>query len=448
LGVRQDTTCQKGTAVSKTYQKKPAATSSEAVAPPLDAATVALSEIAESAREGLLALAVATGLQVMGAWMNADAEALCGPRGKHNADRAGYRHGVEAGSVTLGGRRVPVTRPRVRAADGSGELPVPAYELFNGTELLGQLAMERMLGGLSTRRYRVGLEPVGAGVEQAATATSRSAVSRKFVAATETALAELMAADLSGLDLVALMIDGVHFGEHCCIVALGIGLDGTKHPLALGEGSTENATLVTELLVGLRDRGLDVTPPTLVVIDGSKALRRAVLDVFDHPVIGRCQLHKIRNVRDKLPERLRSTVAKRMRAAYHADSALEAQAALTTLAAELDKTHPGAAASLREGLDETLTVLRLGLPPTLARTFRSTNAIESMISICRDHARNVKRWRDGKMALRWCAAGMVEAGQQFRRVNGHLHLPALRDALNRHVGTQTVTGDCYNKQAA
>jgi len=173
-----------------------------------------------------------------------------------------------------------------------------------------------------------------------------------------------------------------------------------------------------------------------------------VLDVFDHPVIGRCQLHKIRNVRDKLPERLRSTVAKRMRAAYHADSALEAQAALTTLAAELDKTHPGAAASLREGLDETLTVLRLGLPPTLARTFRSTNAIESMISICRDHARNVKRWRDGKMALRWCAAGMVEAGQQFRRVNGHMHLPALRDALNRHVGTQTVTGDCYNKQAA
>jgi putative transposase len=343
---------------------------------------------------------------------------------------------------------VPVTRPRVRAADGSGELPVPAYELFNGTELLGRLAMERMLRGLSTRRYRVGLEPVGAGVEQAATATSRSAVSRKFVAATETALAELMAADLSGLDLVALMIDGVHFGEHCCIVALGIGLDGTKHPLALEEGSTENATLVTELLVGLRDRGLDVTRPTLVVIDGSKALRRAVLDVFDHPVIGRCQLHKIRNVRDKLPERLRSTVAKRMRAAYHADSALEAQAALTTLAAELDKTHPGAAASLREGLDETLTVLRLGLPPTLARTFRSTNAIESMISICRDHARNVKRWRDGKMALRWCAAGMVEAGQQFRRVNGHLHLPALRDALNRHVGTQTVTGDCYNKQAA
>jgi putative transposase len=362
--------------VSKTYQKKTAATSSAAVAPRLEAATIALTEIAESAREGLLALAVATGLQVMGAWINADVDALCGPRGKHNTERAGYRHGTEAGSVTLGGRRVPITRPRVRAADGSGELPVPAYELFTGTELLGQMAMERMLAGLSTRHYPVALEPVGTGVEETATATSNSAVSRKFVAASETALAELMAADLTDLDLVALMVDGVHFGEHCCVVALGIGIDGTKHPLALVEGSTENATLVTDLLTGLRDRGLDVTRPTLVVIDGSKALRRAVLDVFDHPVLARCQLHKIRNVRDRLPERLPSTVAKRMRAAYHADSALEVEAALTALAAELDKTHPGAAASLREGLDETLTVLRLRLPPTLARTFRSTNAIE------------------------------------------------------------------------
>jgi putative transposase len=432
--------------VSKAYQKKTAATNRDVPGPPLEAATVALTEIAESAREGLLALAVATGLQVMSAWMTADVEALCGPRGKHNPDRAGYRHSVADGSVTLGGRRVPITRPRVRAADGSGELPVPAYELFTGTELLGEMAMERMLAGLSTRHYRTGLEPVGTGVEATAKATSKSAVSRKFVKATETALAELMATDLTGLDLVALMIDGVHFGEHCCVVALGIGIDGTKHPLSLEEGSTENATLVTDLLTGLRDRGLDVTKPTLVVIDGSKALRRAVLDVFDSPVIGRCQLHKIRNVRDKLPERLRTTVAKRMRAAYHADSALEAEAALTGLAAELDKTHPGAANSLREGLDETLTVLRLGVPPTLARTLRSTNAIESMIGICRDHARNVKRWRDGTMALRWCAAGMVEAGQQFRRVNGHLHLPALREALNRHVAVETVAPALHDEE--
>ena len=182
------------------------------------------------------------------------------------------------------------------------------------------------------------------------------------------------------------MVDGVHFGEHTCVVALGIGIDGTKHPLSLVEGSTENATLVTDLIVGLRERGLDVTRPILAVLDGSKALRRAVLDVFDRPVIGRCQLHKIRNVQDRLPDKLRSVVAARMRRAYHAESALAAEAELTALAAELDKTHPGAAASLREGMAETLTVLRLGVPPTLARTLRSTNAIESMISICRDHA--------------------------------------------------------------
>ncbi len=176
------------------------------------------------------------------------------------------------------------------------------------------------------------------------------------------------------------------------------------------------------------------------MLDGSKALRRAVLDVFDRPVIGRCQLHKIRNVADHLPDKLRSTVTSWMRRAYHADSALAAEAALTALAAELDKTHPGAAASLREGLAETLTVLRLDIPPTLARTLRSTNAIESMISICRSHSVNVKHWRDGQMALRWCAAGMVEAGKQFRRVNGHLHLRSLRDTLDRVTQPVGATG--------
>src|SRR6266487_2036991 len=389
--------------------------------------SVALAEIVESAKEGLLALAVGAGLQVLQTMMEESVTTLAGPKGKHNPDRVAVRHGHEHGSVTLGGRRVGVKRPRVRAADGSGELPVAAYELFSGTEILGRLALERMLGGLSTRRYPVGLEPVGTQVEQAATGTSKSAISRRFVAMTHTALAELLAADLSDLDLVCLMIDG------------------TKHPFSLVEGSTENATLARELLTGLRERGLEVTRPILCVIDGAKALRRAILDVFDHPVIARCQQHKIRNVRDKLPERLGGPVEHRMRTAWHAASALDAEAQLLTLARELDKPHPGAAASLREGLAETLTVLRLGVPPTLARTLRSTNTIESMISICRDHAGNVKRWQDGQMALRWCAAGMVEAGKQFRRVNGYLHLPALRTALEAEVA-RTVTGPCEDQE--
>jgi putative transposase len=429
--------------MSKDYQTE---TTREATASP-EQVVIAMCEIAGAVEEGLLALAVATGMQVMTTMMEADVTAVCGPKGRHNPERTAVRHGAEDGSVTLGGRRVPLRRPRVRTADGSSEVAVPTYELFSSTELLGRLAMEKMLAKLSTRRYGAGLEPVGGQVEASATSTSKSAVSRRFVAATEHALIELMSADLSGLDLVALMVDGVHFAGHCCVVALGIGVDGAKHPLGLVEGSTENATLVTGLIVDLRERGLDVTRPILAVIDGSKALRRAILDVFDHPVVARCQLHKIRNVCDKLPDALASTVAKKMRAAYRNTNALAAESELEDLARQLAQAHPGAAASLREGLAETLTVMRLGVPPTLARTLRSTNPIESMIEISRDHCTNVKRWRDGQMVLRWCAAGMVEASKQFRRVNGFMHLAALRKALEKTVA-EAVTPIDYNKEDA
>ena len=395
--------------------------------------TVALAELAGAAREGLLALAVGTGLGVLGSLLDADVERLVGPKGRHNPTRAAVRHGSQPGRVTLGGRRVRVDRPRVRTADGAAELPLPTWQAFAAGELLDQLTLERMLAKLSTRRYHHGLEPVGSRAEEASSGTSKSAVSRRFVAATERALAELLAADLSGLDLVALMVDGIRVAEHTCVVALGITIDGTKVPLALAEGATENATVVRDLLAGLRDRGLDVTRPILAVLDGAKALRRAVDDVFDHPVIQRCQLHKLRNVTDRLPDALASTVAKRIRRAYHHPDALVAEAELEALARELHRSHPGAAASLREGLAETLTITRLGVPPTLARTLRSTNSIESMIAICRDHAANVKRWQDGQMVLRWVAAGMGEAATQFRRVNGYLHLPALRAALNAAV---------------
>jgi len=185
----------------------------------------------------------------------------------------------------------------------------------------------------------------------------------------------------------------------------------------------------------------------LVVIDGAKALTAAVHAVFDHPVVQRCQLHKIRNVEAKLPKALAATVTKKMRAAYHDPDPLAAEATLDALARSLDRAHPGAAGSLREGLAETLTINRLGVPPTLARTLRSTNAIESMIEICRDHSANVKRWRDGHMALRWCAAGMGEAAKQFRRVNGHLHLGALRRALDAQV-TGAVTPACDDEEQA
>jgi len=219
--------------VQKKYQKTGIQTNPPAVP---ETVSVVLAELAGEVQEGLLALAVGTGLQVMAAMMEADVTAVCGPKGRHDPERTVTRHGHGEGSVSLGGRRVAVSRPRMRAVDGSGELPVLSYELFSQTEVLGRMVMERMLAGLSTRRYPVGLEPVGARTEQAATSTSRSAVSRRFVAATETALAQLLAADLSPLDLVGLMIDGVHFGEHCCVVALGIGIDSHLAPVVAGRG--------------------------------------------------------------------------------------------------------------------------------------------------------------------------------------------------------------------
>ena len=422
--------------MKKNYQTNAArAAMNEVVVP--DSVSVAMSELTGAMREGLLALAVGAGLQVMQVLMDESVTALAGPKGAHDPDRAAVRHGREDGVVVLGGRQVRVRRPRVRTVDKTAEVAVPAYELFTSTELLGELALERMMAKLSTRRYGAGLEPVGSTVEASASGTSRSAVSRRFVAMTERALDELMSADLSELDLVALMIDGVHFAEHLCVVALGISIDGTKVPLGVVEGSTENATVVKALLTDLAERGLDVSRPILVVIDGAKALASAVREIFDRPVVQRCQLHKVRNVERHLPKTLAATVTKKMRAAYRDPDPLHAEATLEALARSLDKAHPGAAGSLREGLAETLTVNRLGVPPTLARTLRSTNAIESMIEICRDHSANVKRWRDGQMALRWCAAGMNEAAKQFRRVNGHLHLAGLRVALDTHFETLT-----------
>ena len=276
--------------MKKTYQTSAAPVATDELVMP-ESVTLAMADLAGTVKEGLLALAVGAGFGVMEVMMQESVTALCGPKGVHDPDRTAVRHGSEDGSVTLGGRRVPVRRPRVRSADGTSEVAVPAYEVFTSTELLDAMALQRMMAKLSTRRYRAGLEPVGAAVEASASSTSKSAVSRRFVAATETALADMLGADLSGLDLVALMIDGVHFADHLCVVALGIGIDGTKHPLGVVEGATENATVVTDLLVDLRDRGLDTTRPVLCVLDGAKALVAAVKAVFDHPVVHRCQLH-------------------------------------------------------------------------------------------------------------------------------------------------------------
>ena len=390
-----------------------------------------LATFAEHVREGLLAASTAVGLEVMAELMQAEVTDLAGPKGRHDPDRTATRHGTEPGSVTLGGRRVPVRRPRVRTVgNDEHEVILESYATFAGADLLADGIVARMLAGISTRRYPVALEPVGAAVEQAATSTSKSAVSRRFVTATAERLAQLCARPLGGQRWPIVMLDGVHLAEHLLVVALGISDDGTKVPLGVVEGSTENAAVCTRLVTDLADRGLDTSRGVLFVIDGGKALAKAIRAAFGgKALIQRCRRHKERNILDHLPEAERPLVQRRLRAAWALADASAAEHELDALARNLAKKRPGAAASLREGLAQTLTVNRLGVTGSLLRTVESTNPVESMLEIVRDHSRRVKRWQHGEMALRWTAAGMLAAEQQFRRVKGYRQLPQLLTAL-------------------
>jgi putative transposase len=360
----------------------------------------ALGELASAAREGLLALSVGVGLGVLAELLEEEVVEVVGAKGKHDPNRVAVRHGHEAGAVTLGGRRLPVERPRVRGADGSGELPLATYRHFADRDLLTQVVLERMLAGVSTRRYRRTQEPVGEEVEQRAHSTSKSSVSRAFVERTRKALAELMSRRLDDVRLAVLMLDGIDLKGRTNIVCLGIPTEGVKIPLGLWEGSTENATVATALLSDL---------------------------------VGR----KERNVLDHLPERDRPPVKRRLQQAWALDDPDRALARLQALAAELERTHPGAAASLREGIAETLTLTRLGISGSLRRTLASTNPCESMIECVRRTSRNVKRWQAGEMALRWTAAGMLEAERQFRRSSATATSPSSPPPPN---ASSTVTG--------
>lgn len=404
---------------------------------------VQLGGIAEACREGLMAVAVETGLAVALVIMNTEAEELCGDWNARDPQRSHVRGGTTPTSVVMGGQRLPLRRPRVHALDENGtragEVGLASYQLFADSDLLDQVAVERMLAGVATRNFDRAGDLIGTKARHDATATSKSAVSRRFVHGTAKALRELLGRDLSGLDVAVLMIDGVDFAGQMCVVALVVTADGTKVPAGLVLGDTENHRVVTDLIADLAARGLDAGGGLLVVIDGAKALDTAVRSVFgDQALIQRCQLHKRRNVSSYLPKGVRDDIDARLRAAF-ADP--DAQAGLTKakrLAAELDRTHPGAAASLREGLENMFTVRGLGIDGTLARTLTCTNMIESMISICRTTTRNVKRWRnEGDMRRRWCAAGLLEAERKFRRLRGHHQMPQLVEALARHVNKPT-----------
>jgi putative transposase len=377
-------------------------------------------------RTELLELALRSGLRVFTTMLEEDRTALCGPRYAHEPDRPASRAGTTRSEVVLGGRKVTVQRPRVRTE--AGEVALPTFQTMAVTDPLDRRVVEQMLVGVATRQYARSLEPLGPEVESRG--TSKSAVSRRFVAKTTAQLAAWQSAPLDTLDVVALLIDGVHVGDHCLIVALGIAADGQKHALGLWDGSTENATVCQGLLANLQSRGLRTDRSLLVILDGSKALRKAVRATFgDAALVQRCQVHKTRNILEYLNERQRPWAQAILRRAYQSPDVKTATRLLTDLARRLETEHPSAAESVREGLDETLTVLTLNLSARLRRSLATTNAAESLLSRTRHVKRNVKRWRGGQMMLRWVAAGVLEAVKGFRRLKGYADMPTLIAAL-------------------
>lgn len=392
-----------------------------------------LSAIQWDAKAGLLGLAYSTGLATLQAMMQAEVQKLVGPRGHHNSQRTAYRHGVERGCVTFGGRKVNVTKPRVRSMTGK-ELTLRTYEQFKKEDALETAAMERLLYGLSTRTYAKGLEIVGE-----PRGIARNSISRRLIKGTRKALEELLTRRLDDRRYVALFIDGHGLGEHTVITVMGLDSEGRKHVLGLREGATENATVCKALLAELVERGLDSSRGLLAVIDGSKALCAAVKAVFGpQALVQRCQVHKMRNVLDHLPNNMQSNVKQQITQAYLQTDAPRAKRLLENLARNLEHDYPSAAASLREGLEETLTVMRLQIPGLLKRTLKSTNPIESIFDVTARYTRNVKRWSNGDMALRWMAAALREAEKQFRRVKGYQEIPALISALAGFIAGEPV----------
>ncbi len=370
-----------------------------------------------SLRSGLRELVVEAGMQALETLLEDERTTLCGPRYQHDAQRRAVRAGHAPAELVMGGRRVRVRRPRARSADGQHEIPLPVWQQFSDEDVLNEDAVEKMVVGVSTRKYKRVLDAIPPEVE--ARGTSKSAVSRRFVAATAKQLKVWMSRPLGALHLAAVYIDGLVFDGHVVLIALGVDADGKKHVLGAREGATENAAACGGLLDDLIERGVRTESSLLFIVDGSKALVKAIQSRFgQRAIIQRCQVHKARNVKEHLPKEMQPSVAATMRQAYATAKAETAKKQLENLARRLEDDYPSAAASLREGLAETLTILRFHLPPSLTRTFATTNPIENLNSTTRWTCRNVKRWRGGTMVMRWACAAIQEASTNFRRIKG------------------------------
>ena len=375
-----------------------------------------------------------SGIAALEEMLNEDAQVLCGGRHERTDGRKGHRWGATTGPIGFHGGKVGVRRPRVRGKAGQ-EIPLPSWTAAQEEDWLGKWAMNLMLINVSTRKFgRAVRLPEGDLPVAKGDGTSKSAASRHFVALSAVKMREWMNSDLSGLDLLAIQIDSLHIKNDLVLVAaVGIDGEGEKHPLAVMEGATENAAVVQALLDNLIERGLDPQVCRLFIIDGAKALKKAIRNTFGpHTPIQRCQVHKARNILDRLPKALHAPTRKALRQAWQMDDADKAEKLLRNLARRLEKEAPGVAASILEGIDEILTVSRLGLPDDLRRSLACTNIIENMMGTIRRVSRNVKRWRNASMALRWATAGMLEAKKGFRRINACRQLPVLRAALLAH----------------
>jgi len=383
-------------------------------------------------------LCVAAGKQVLAAMMEADRHELCGAHNVPDAKRRAVRGGTTRSAVVLGGQRIAIARPRARSLE-HGELKLPAFAWAAQADPLDAATMASMAAGVSTRRYVRTLDPLPAPEEPRS--VSKSAVSRRWVALSQAQLHEWLSCSLKELDLPVVMIDGIHFRERVILVALGIDAQGDKHVLGLREGSTESTRVVRSLLSDLIDRGLDADCARLWVIDGGKALRRAIVDCFgQRALVQRCQEHKRRNVVEHLPQELHAGVGRAMRAAWDSGNAVLAKKQLQRLASSLEARHPGATASLREGMDETLTAQTLGISGALYRTLRTTNPIENLNGSIAHFTRNVKRWKDGQMTLRWIAGALSDAKGRFRKLRGHRDMKLLLAELTTRVENADAAG--------
>ncbi|MBA2643258.1 MAG: IS256 family transposase [Actinobacteria bacterium] len=372
-------------------------------------------------------LVMSLGIQAIAVMFEQERTELCGPLYVHDAERSATRGGSVPGQLVMGGRKVRVSRPRVVDRNGH-RVPLGTWEELRAADPMTDRVLEQMTVGVATRKYARSLEPVPEQLEESG--TSKSSVSRRFVEVTEQKLQEWLARPLGELGIRAVFLDGLHFAEHVVIAALGVDAAGKKHVLGIWEGATENGPACRAMLNDLVMRGLDAETTRLFVIDGSGALRAAIRDVFGkRALVQRCQVHKIRNVESHLPKKKQAAARAAMREAYKSTKVETAKRLLNNLARTLETAHPSAAGSIREGLDETLTVMALGLPRTLERSFSTTNPIENLNERIRQISKRVKRWRGGSMILRWTAAGVFEAERGFRRLKGHAQMQKLIAAI-------------------